>query len=269
MDLIMEMHRNSKTCAPTEAGTDVIHIGGGDTAKPLNLLKRISLIELEIGLERRRVLDAGCGAGEYVEAFVAHNADAVGVEYSVDKVAEYRRHHPDSGRVSQGNLDAVPFANDSFDLVVLNEVLEHTPDQVCTLAEMRRVLRPDGVLAVFAPNRLYPFETHGTIWRRTGAAVSPWLPGVPYLPRSFGRRWLIYPARNYWPGELARLITNAGFQITGRHWLWQTFENISGHQPRRIALLRPLLRSLANALERCPFLCRLGASQVVISKKTA
>lgn len=97
--------------------------------------------------------------------------------------------------------------------------------------------------------------------------MSPWLPGVPYLPLSLGKRWLIYPARNYWPGELADLITNAGFHITGRHWLWQTFENISSHQPRWVALIRPLLRSLANGLERLPFLCRLGVSQVVISKK--
>lgn len=122
----MEPNRNSETSASTKNGADVIHIGGGDTATPLNLLKRISFLELEIGLRNRRVLDAGCGAGEYVEAFVAHGADAVGVEYNMDKVAAYRRHHPGSDRVSQGNLDAVPFADRCFDLVVLNEVLEHT-----------------------------------------------------------------------------------------------------------------------------------------------
>ncbi|MBI3885575.1 MAG: class I SAM-dependent methyltransferase [Opitutae bacterium] len=244
-----------------------IRIAGGDTATPLNLLKRVALLETAVGLKGRRVLDAGCGAGEYVEAFATKGAFAEGVEFCADKVAQYQRRHPGSKRISQGNLEAVAFPDDSFDLIVLNEVLEHTPDEGRVLAEMRRVLRPDGWLAVFCPNRLYPFETHGVSWRKTGRALSPWLFGVPYLPLAIGRRWLVYPARNYWPGELARLVTAADFHLVKRHWLWQTFENISHHQPRWLALVRPQLRRIANRCEQIPIVCRLGVSQVIFAQK--
>ena len=245
-----------------------ILIGGGDTATPLNLRKRVALLQRIAGLRDRRVLDAGCGAGEYVEEFVRRGADASGVEFNADKVAHYRQRHPDSPRVTQGDIARIAAPDASFDLILFNEVLEHVLEEEAALAEARRLLRPRGLLALFSPNRLYPFETHGVRTRRSHRALSPWIPGVPYLPLRIGRRWLDYPARNYWPWELGRLVRAAGFQIVERRWLWQTFENISGHQPCSVALLRPLLRSLANALERCPLLCRLGVSQVAICRNS-
>lgn len=250
---------------PTGGG-DGVQIGGGDTATPLNLIKRTRLLESTIGL-RGRVLDAGCGAGEYVEAFAAAGASAVGVEYDATKVRSYRERHPGSERVTQGELTAIAAPDESFDLVVLNEVLEHTPDEAATLAELHRVLKPGGRLVVFAPNRLFPFETHGVIRRRDGRPLSPWIPGIPYLPVRIGRRWFVYWARNYWPAELARLIGSAGFRITERRWLGQTFENISGRQPGWVARAAPVLRRVAAALEACPGLRRLGASQVVFALK--
>jgi len=246
---------------------DGVRISGGDTATPLNLAKRVALIETLAGLRGRRVLDAGCGAGEYVEAFVARGADAVGIEFSAEKVRAYRARHPDSPRVTRGELTAVPLPDGRFDLVLLNEVLEHTPDETGTLAEMRRLLKPDGVLVVFSPNRLFPFETHGVSLRGSGRALSPWVPGLPYLPRALGRRWFTAWARNYGPRELPRLLAAAGFRVTRRAWVWQTFENISGRQPRWIARAAPLLRRVAGVLEACPGLRCFGASQVLVAAK--
>ena len=247
--------------------TDGVEIGGGDTATPCNLAKRVALIESVAGLRRRRVLDAGCGAGEYVEAFVGRGADAVGVEFDAQKVTSYRQHHPESNRVAQGDLVALPFPVANFDVVVLNEVLEHAPDQMRVLCEIHRVLCGNGVLVLFSPNRLYPFETHGVRWRRTGRTLSPWLPLVPYVPLALGRRLFVYPARNYWPSELGRIVTAAGFEIVGRRWLWQTFENISGQQPHWATLLRPALRLFAGWLENCPGLRCFGVSQMVFAEK--
>ena len=48
-----------------------------------------------------------------------------------------------------------------FDLVLSNEVIEHVVDDRQALAESARVMRPGGRLALFCPNRGYPFETHG------------------------------------------------------------------------------------------------------------
>ena len=120
--------------------------------------------------------------------------------------------------------------------------------------QARRLLRPQGLLALFSPNRLYPFETHGVRARRSHRPLSPWIPGVPYLPLRIGRTWLDYPARNYWPWELGRLVRAAGFRITERRWLWQTFENISGHQPGWVRVTAPALRwSIPiHRSSRCP-----------------
>ena len=246
---------------------DGVHIAGGDTATPLNLAKRVALIEALAGLRGRRLLDAGCGAGEYVEAFAARGADAWGIEFSAEKVRAYHARHPVSQRVTQGQLTAVPLPDGSFDLVLLNEVLEHTPDEIGTLTEMHRLLQPAGVLVVFSPNRLFPFETHGVSLRRGGRALSPWVPGVPYVPRVLSRRWFAAWARNYWPWELSRLLAATGFRITRRAWAWQTFENISGRQPRWMVRAAPLLRQVAAVMEACPGVRCFGTSQVLLAAK--
>jgi hypothetical protein len=51
----------------------------------------------------------------------------------------------------------LPFPDDSFDSVILSEILEHVDDDVRGLAEVRRVLKPGGVVAITVPNANYPF----------------------------------------------------------------------------------------------------------------
>src|SRR4051812_45501937 len=53
------------------------------------------------------------------------------------------------------------FEDQSFDGVLLNEVLEHIADEAASSSEIRRVLRPYGFLAAISPNRWFPFEGHG------------------------------------------------------------------------------------------------------------
>jgi 2-polyprenyl-3-methyl-5-hydroxy-6-metoxy-1,4-benzoquinol methylase len=245
---------------------DDVRIGGGDTATPHNLRKRVAFLESAIGLRNRRVLDAGCGAGEYVEAFALLGADVVGLEFNLEKVTRYLQRHPGSKRVMQGELSGVPLPSESFDVIVLNEVLEHVPDQLGALREMRRLLRKGGRLAVFSPNRIYPFETHGVCLRKSGRTLTPWIPFIPYVPVGLGQRWFIYPARNYWPRELRRVVESGGFHVTQRHWIWQTFENISGRQPAWAAWACPGLRAASDFLEKFALVRRLGATQVVLAE---
>jgi len=243
-----------------------IQAAGGDTATPLNLQKRLDWLAAAAGpLRGRSVIDCGCGAGEYVRALAQLGADAWGIEYSEDKIgAAQRLEGIPEGRVAVGDLEALDFANDRFDVALVNEVLEHVPHDDRALGEVHRVLKPGGVAVIFSPNRLYPFETHG-VSLRSGTKVPPATPLVPYVPVRLGlfRYW----ARNYWPWELRALVRASGLGIERCAYVWQTFENISGQQPRWIAALRPLLRAVARALEQTPVLRAFGVSQLIVARK--
>ncbi len=82
-----------------------------------------------------------------------------------------------------------------------------------------------------------------------------------------GRRVFRYWARNYRPAELEHVVRNAGFEIVAHDFVWQTFENISGQQPRWIRLVRPAFRAAASRLEQLPLLRWLGTSQLVVARK--
>jgi SAM-dependent methyltransferase len=246
-----------------------IEVEGGDTATPLNLARRVALLETLLpSLDGLRLLDAGCGGGEYVKALLARGADVRGLELAEDKLEAVRRLPPEiGGRIHAGDLEAAPFASSCFDAVLANEMLEHVPDDRAALREVHRILRPGGHLVVFSPSRLHPFETHGVFSKRSGSRISHAAPFVPWIPLPLGRRFLRYWARNYWPWELRRLLWDSGFKTLRCGYLWQTFENISGQQPAWMGPVRPLLRGAAAILERAPVLRALGVSQWVLARR--
>lgn len=246
-----------------------IRPGGGDTGKPLNTQKRLVLMHAHAELRQKRMLDCGCGTGLYVLALLADGVDAWGIEYDEAKVSEFRRLHPDKAeRVMVGDVQGIAFEDESFHVALANEVLEHVPDDALGLREMRRVLRPGGTLFVFSPNRLYPFETHGVYPGDSDRLLPISTPFVPYVPIQLGKRFWRYWARNYWPSELRALVAGAGFDIVHAGYVWQTFENISGQQPRLLTRVKPILRRAAAVGERVAGLRAVGAvSQFIVAVK--
>jgi ubiquinone/menaquinone biosynthesis C-methylase UbiE len=242
-----------------------IRPAGGDTATSLNLEKRLRVITRHAPLDQGQVLDCGCGAGEYVRALRRRGAGVWGIEFSLEKLKTSRRDV--AGRLTQGDLGSMAIRDSTIDTVLLNEVLEHVPDDRQVLGEVYRVLRPGGTLVMFSPNRRYPFETHGVSLKRSGRRVPHYVPFVPYLPLGIASRVLEFWARNYWPGELRRLVLDAGFTVAPADYVWQTFEGISSNQPKLVGHLAPVLRVLANVLERVPFVRSFGASQVIVARK--
>jgi SAM-dependent methyltransferase len=248
-------------------GYDEIAIGGGDTAAPLIVERRLAIIERAVAIAGARFLDAGCGAGGYVEALRERGADAYGVEFNPEKVAAYRRTSREPDRVRVGDLEHLDWPDASFDAGLLNEVLEHVPDERAALRELHRVLRPGGVLVVFSPNRFYPFELHGVtlVTGRHVRASRAVL--VPYVPLAIGKHLFRYSARNYWPHELRALVRSAGFSIEDTSYVWQTFENISGTQPRWLRSVTPILRTASRVLQNVPGVRVFGVSQVIVARR--
>ena len=96
-----------------------------------------------------RVLDIGCGGGSYLYRLKSWGWDAYGVEPSAAGAAQARSL---GLHVYQGRLEEAAFPDSFFDIVRLNHVLEHLTDPHGTLCEIKRIVRPDGLVYVTVPN---------------------------------------------------------------------------------------------------------------------
>jgi ubiquinone/menaquinone biosynthesis C-methylase UbiE len=121
------------------------------------------LVEFVQSLGRRdgAVLDLGCGDGRLTlelrgRRIVGADVSRVALERARERTA---KREIDLVEVSPGAV--LPFADGTFDLVLLAETIEHVVDVETVLAEVRRVLREDGEIAVTTP-------AHG---RRTGLSL--------------------------------------------------------------------------------------------------
>lgn len=105
----------------------------------------------------RRVLDAGSGTGYGTSILARTASEVVGVDVDPEAVREATAIAPDNADIVVGDLAALPFADDAFDVCVCFETIEHVADQSSALDEIRRVLAPGGLLVISSPNRgVYP-----------------------------------------------------------------------------------------------------------------
>ena len=101
-----------------------------------------------------RVLDAGCGAAYGSRLLAAGGAQTVlGVDIAESVLNAVAPSMPDSVTLAPGDLRQLDLPDDSFDLVVCFEVIEHFEDPLTVLEELVRVLAPNGLLLTSSPNR--------------------------------------------------------------------------------------------------------------------
>ena len=179
------------------------------------------MIERWTRLDGARVLVAGCGLGMYAaqirQRYAAH-VDAFDIEAA--RVANAATHIPDA-IIAAG--EAIPFGDDAFDTVLSHEVIEHVRDDRLAASEMARVLKPGGRIALFCPNRWYPFETHGHYWR--GEYRFGNTPLINYLPRQW-RDKLAPHVRAYTAAEARRLFADCPVEIAHHTRIYGGYDNI-------------------------------------------
>ncbi len=110
-----------------------------------------------------RILDLGCGEGRHsISQYLVHQPAIVGVDLNLNdlltahtRLTDFVSHAPSKSpgycEFVQANGLKLPFADATFDKVICSEVLEHVPDYHGMLDEIRRVLKPQGRLAVSVP----------------------------------------------------------------------------------------------------------------------
>jgi ubiquinone/menaquinone biosynthesis C-methylase UbiE len=127
-------------------------------------LEHIHRYALAQGLVKgKNVLDIACGEGygsrmlaEYADVVVGIDISQEAVDHAVQKYSSKKNLTFKTGSASQ-----IDFPNQSFDLVVSFETIEHLIEQSEMIAEIRRVLKPDGALLISSPNRpIYSEESN-------------------------------------------------------------------------------------------------------------
>lgn len=143
-----------------------------------------------------RLLDVGCGSGEFLQRHVALGWEGWGVEVSPEAVRYAREKR--GLRVFQGELAAARFPPAMFDTVVFNHSLEHMFSPTATLREVHRILRPGGRLFLALPN----------------AASAE--------ARLFGRWWFGWEVPrhlyHFTPRTLDRCLRQSGFRVIRMAW---------------------------------------------------
>ncbi len=157
-----------------------------------------------------RILELGCGTGGLLVAAARSGRSIIGVDIAARWLVVARRrladHHLNVPLLA-ACAERLPWPDASFSAVVADSLLEHLDDPSEVLRECLRVLKPEGRLIVWSPNRLtLTVDPHVGLW------------GVGWLPRPWLERYLKLRGRTEWPPrtlsavEARRLVRKAGLR---------------------------------------------------------
>jgi len=206
-----------------------------------------------------RVLDAGCGPGFLSRDLLDLGYRVVSMDLSEGMIREARNNIGlERASLSRGSIEALPYADSTFDLVCCCGVIEYLPDYEKAAREFLRVLKPGGFLILPTTNVLAP--------------ANYLYPMVEYL-KGFSLVRRIYdapPRRNFSmhfhsPSRMARRLRGIGFTLVSERFFFLL------PIPRPFNLL---LRSFSSRLEkglarfcRTPILRYLGEGYLPVCQK--
>jgi SAM-dependent methyltransferase len=156
------------------------------------------------------LLDLGAGFGRHAFEAARHGARVVALDYAETELTQVRNTFAamaEAGEIAEnrfagtvrGDATRLPFADGSFQQVIVSEVMEHIQDDVAALGEMQRVLAPSGTLAVTVPT-WYPEKIN-------------WMLSDDYhAPKAVGGHVRIYSGT-----ELKAKLRSAGLIVVGQH----------------------------------------------------
>lgn len=202
--------------------------------------QRVANVERFLGdVAGKAVLDLGCGVGFFGGLARQRGAAVTGLDFSEAALRIAAREQPDV-RLLRGDATALPFADGAFDVVLLNDIIEHLAEEPGRrmIEETFRVLRRGGHLVVDTDNDAFLMQRKG--FKRLNA----WLERDTPQRRALAEIKKTHTAptlhiKIYTVGELRRLLQGVGYRIAA----FDTYPYIA--VPARDAVLNlPVVRTL-------------------------
>jgi SAM-dependent methyltransferase len=169
--------------------------------------------------EGNTVLDVGCGPGGFCRHAAETGAKIVGIDAS-QALVEISRERVPSGRFDVGDMQFLPYEDDSFDVVTGFNSFQYAADRVAALREARRVARTGGIVHVVVWGREEHTELVAAL-RALGPLLPPAPPGAPG------------PFALSYPGALEALVEEAGLTVADDGYIELMFD-----YPDETALLK-------------------------------
>jgi ubiquinone/menaquinone biosynthesis C-methylase UbiE len=151
-----------------------------------------------------RLLDVGCGTGHHLAELRARGFSVAGVDGSEPMLEHARRNNPGI-ELQRADVEALPFPDASFDVVLCVEVLRYLPDPAACLRQLARVLRPGGLCLATAT----PLLNMNGYWLVNRLATRLPLPGLVRLKQFFSTSW-----------GLRRRLVEVGFKEPAIHGVY-------------------------------------------------
>jgi 2-polyprenyl-3-methyl-5-hydroxy-6-metoxy-1,4-benzoquinol methylase len=173
-----------------------------------------------------RVLDVGCGMGEFLLAAQARGFSLMGIE-PVDECRAIAAQRSGCAEIVETPLEETEFASESLSAVAMWDVIEHLVDPRLALARVRRALRPNGLLGVATINHASLMYDVFHVMRRVAPALAR-----PLSPRLF----VPYHTYYFTMASLARLVREVGFEIVEQRGYEFPLSRLEAGAPMKTAL---------------------------------
>lgn len=200
-------------------------------------------------VEKAAMLDVGSSVGFNVEAAAKRGATSIGVDIDVPGLATARRTRDPRCIFICGDGEALPFADDSIDVVVFNHIYEHVVDADAVVSEIHRVLSPIGVAYLGLGNKLGVMEPHHR------------LPFLSWLPQGLADRYMqtFHKGDQYY--ESYRTISGLK-QMLRKFYVTDYSFSIIAH-PERFVAGDMVGGRVSSVVQRLPVPARAAARQLL------